>query len=328
MSDQAEVKPVVTAALICYNHARFVEAALESIEAQAYSNLHLVIVDDCSTDGSANIIRHWLREHWPSAVLVSHETNHGVCRSCNDALAHSKGKYIRFLSADDLWLPGSLSRQVEFMEELPEEVGVLYSDAYKIDESGESLPGLFIEAQRSLPGIPEGSLFDTLIEGNFIPAMTALIRRGCFERVGGYDETLAFEDWDMWLRLSHRYGFRYLPEPTAKYRVVTTSMMHTRTAEMRASGNRIYVKCLRHGWLTGQTREYAMCLEEVEAMRAYREKRPNRVMEAAWTLRHRRCIKCVLLLLFVTVGVPYVRFQRLLGVARSVRKTAGSVGPD
>ncbi len=115
--------PLVTAAVVCYNQARFVIEALESVKAQTYLNLHLVLVDDCSTDGSAEIIRHWLDCHCPDAVFVTHKTNMGICRALNDALSNAKGRYIRLLAADDRWMPNTLLRQVEAMEAIPEDVG-------------------------------------------------------------------------------------------------------------------------------------------------------------------------------------------------------------
>ena len=189
MSTLQRPLPLVTAAVICYNHARFVVEALESFKADAYPNLQLVVVDDCSRDGSGEIIRQWLERHLPDAVFVEHKTNTGVCRSINEALSYAKGKYVRFLAADDRLVPGTLLRQVEAMEADSEDIGVLYSDAFQMDERGELLPMNFIEAHRPLAHMPEGWIFDTLIEGNFIPGMTALVRRRCLDVVGNADES-------------------------------------------------------------------------------------------------------------------------------------------
>src|SRR5580692_11666573 len=93
MSSDGVAAPLVTAGVICYNQAQFVVEALDSIKAQVYPSLHLVVVDDCSSDDSAKVIREWLDMHWPAAVFVAHEINMGVCRSVNDVLANAKGKY-------------------------------------------------------------------------------------------------------------------------------------------------------------------------------------------------------------------------------------------
>ncbi|MGA9588187.1 MAG: glycosyltransferase, partial [Terracidiphilus sp.] len=292
------------------------------VKAQAYQNLQLVVLDDCSTDGSAEIIQSWLDRHWPDAIFVVHEINLGICRSVNDALSHAKGKYIRLLAADDRWIPNTLLPQVETMEKASEDVGVLYSDAFQIDEGGRFLPKMFIESHRSFAQMPDGWIFDTLVEGNFIPGMTALIRRSCFQVVGGADENLLFEDWDLWLRISRKFRFRSFPAPTACYRVVTTSMVRTMATAIVESEGRVLVKCLRRDWLKGPIREYAVLREYLEACRAYRRMQPDRALEAAWAFRHRICVKHALLLSFVIIGLPYSRFEQLIGVLSNIKNRA------
>ena len=322
MGSDGIAAPLVTVGVICYNHAQFVVEALDSIKAQDYPSLHLVVVDDCSSDDSVKVIREWLDMHWPAAVFVAHESNKGVCRSVNDVLANAKGKYIRSLASDDRWAPNTLPRQIEVMEQTPEDVGVLYSDAFQMDERGELLPEKFIETHRSFQEMPEGQIFDILSQGNFIPAMTAVIRLGCFEAVGGYDETLVFEDWDMWLRISRRFKFKYFPEPVAYYRLLQTSMSRALRAEMFDSSLRIIVNCLRRGWLAGEQKQRALDFEFFQACQAYRRELPNRTQEAARTFRSRMCIKRSLLLLFVLLGLPYRRFEQLSKIPNSVDQFA------
>lgn len=322
MSSDEGALPLVTAVVVCYNHARFVVEALESVKGQAYPNLHLVVLDDFSKDNSVEVIRRWLDQFWPDAVFVAHGRNMGLCRTVNDALARAKGKYIRFLAADDRWVSNSLLRQVEVMEAAPEDVGLLYSDAYQMDESGELLPKTLIGTGPSFEVMPEGWTFDTLLERNFVPALTALVRRRCFDVVGGYDEDLIFEDWDMWLRISRQFKFKYFPEPTAYYRLLQTSMTNTLSAEMEESTRRIYLKCLRRGWLTGQTKKSVIFLEYRKACRAYRRGFPCRVGDAAWVFRHRPCIKHALLLLAVFVGLPYGYFEHLINAMANLNQRA------
>ena len=320
MGSYGEAAPFVTVGVTCYNQARFVVEALESVKAQAYPNVHLVVVDDCSKDDSVEVIRRWLNTHWPAAVFVVHEMNMGVCRSVNDVLANVRGKYIRLLAADDRWMPNTLTSQVEIMEAAPEDVGVLYSDAFQIDEAGELLPKMFIETYRSFAEMPEGWIFDILIEGNFL--LDALIRIRCFDTVGSFDEGLVFEDWDMWLRISRQFKFKYFKEPTAYYRLVQTSMSRVLRTEMVDFSLRIVVNCLRRGWLAGEQKHRALAFEFFQACQAYRQGLPNRVREAAWTFRNRICIKHFLLLLFVLLDVPYRRFEQLFRIPSSVDQLA------
>lgn len=312
MSSNKQGLPLVTAAVACYNQAQFVIETLESVKAQAYSNLHLVVVDDCSQDDSASLIRGWLDGNWPDAIFIAHKTNMGVCRTFNESLGYAQGKYFISIAADDRWVPNMLSRQIEIMERVPENVGVLYSDAFQIDEKGELLPKMFIENHRSFAKMPEGWIFDTLLEGNFIPGMTPVIRLRCFEVVGAADESLTNEDWDLWLRISRQFMFQYFPEPTAYYRVLPTSMTRAMSDEIVDSEQRMLVKLLRRGWIPRKKRARAVRAEFYVACQAYRRGLPSKVQEAAQVLRHRPRIKHLLLFLCVVVGLPYRYFERLI----------------
>lgn len=328
---QAQVKPMhpesglplVTVFAICYNHSRFVEECLDSVLQQNYTNLQVIVLDDCSKDDSVAVIDAWLAKHRTKWLFIRHAKNMGICATLNEALRQARGKYISMIATDDVWEPRKISGQVSAMESLPETVGVLYSDAYLISESGELLPKLFIEAHRSFPQMPEGRIFETLFDENFIPAMATLIRRHCFEMVGNYDENLVFEDWDMWLRISRHFEFKYFPAPTARYRIVGTSMVRTRSAEMQESGYKIRVKCLRSGWLTGQRRKEAFDAEHLVARQAYRHKLPNRLSETALVFRRRPDVRNTILLLCVASGLPYRRFEQFRQLICSIKRKVG-----
>lgn len=312
-------RPLVTVFVACYNHARFVIEALESVRIQAYPRVQLIVADDCSKDDSVAVIRRWLRAHWPDALLLAHERNVGVCATFNEILRHARGKYVAGFSADDVWLPGRLEAQVAWMEAQPDDVGVLYSDAYQMDEFGRPLPEMFIaHHRRGVP--PEGWIFEALIEQNFIPAMTTLIRRRCFEVVGNYDETLAYEDWDMWLRIARRFRFGYWPQATAKYRILPTSLMRSQLPAVQRSCDRVLIKCLWLGWLQGPIRWRALHLAYRDAMDAYRLGSPDG-LHAAWKLCRARPIwRHLLLLGCCRLKLPVRWHDALLRAANRLRR--------
>lgn len=219
--------PLVSVIAVCYNHERFVIECLDSIRIQTYSNLQIIIMDDCSQDDSVEIIRNWIERYGVECSIIAHQKNQGVCRTLNEALELAQGKYISLIATDDTWLPDKITRQVAIMESMPENVGIIYSDAYQMDENGQRLPDMFIAAHRKLDSVPEGDLLEHFIVGNFIPAMTTLIRRAVYDRVGLYDEKLIFEDWDFWLRAANHFHFAYSPYPSANYRILDTSMART-----------------------------------------------------------------------------------------------------
>src|SRR5437868_7150756 len=105
--------PLVSAEVLCYNHARFVVECLESVKLQNYPNLELIVNDDASTDNSAALIEAWLAENKSIPHRFIHnKVNRGLCRTLNNALGQASGKYFCGIAADDAWLPGKLLNQV------------------------------------------------------------------------------------------------------------------------------------------------------------------------------------------------------------------------
>ena len=119
-----------------------------------------------------------------------------------------------------------------------------------MDEYGHTLPGMFIASHWKLPEMPQGQVLDALLEGNFIPGMTTLIRRSCYDKVGLYDENLPWEDWDMWMRIARHYSFIYSPIPSAKYRIHDKSLSHCDPTRMLRDLFKVCFKQFRVGLLT------------------------------------------------------------------------------
>ena len=224
MIPSADQRLTVAAVVICYNQHRFLEFSLGGLANQTRPPDQVIIIDDCSTDGSQAAVRAWAATHRPDAVLVFHETNQGVIRTLNEAFALVSCDLVAPLAGDDVWLPGKLQLQLAHFAELPAGVGVLYGDVDQIDEHGALLPERFVAAYQQDRHLQlEGSLFLELLQGNFLPSPSLLLRRECWERVGRFDETLYMEDWDFWLRVAQHYDFAFGTYDVAQYRVVTGS---------------------------------------------------------------------------------------------------------
>jgi glycosyltransferase involved in cell wall biosynthesis len=309
--------PLVTAFVGCYNQSRFVEQCLDSVRHQTYPNIQVIIFDDCSKDNSVLVIDTWLEKHRLDWQFIRHKRNVGISTSLNEVLRLARGKYISMVAADDVWLPDKTARQVEMMEGMPEDVGVLYSDAFQIDEDGETARQTFIEAHRKFVVPPEGFLFDVLWTANFIPAMTTLIRRECFDRVGSYDEDLCFEDWDMWMRISRTFRFGYDINPAGKYRIVSSSATRTMSEAMRKSVELFRVKYFFRGWLNkDQARDAALALYGV-VWRLYQAGSHIPLRWKIALLKQNCSAKTICLIVCSTCGLSFVRFQQILacGVA-------------
>jgi len=224
---QSSTRPAVTVIALCYNHARFLLECLDSIAAQTCRDFELIVTDDCSRDDSADMIADWIVRRCPEARFIRHARNRGLCPTLNEALALARGEFISMIATDDVWEPNKIAVQLAAMRAVSDDVAVVYSDASQIDEQSQPLPHDFMAHHR--PGLtpPTGEVFSALADGNFIPAMATLIRTSAIAAVGGYDERLTYEDYDMWLRLAARFRFLFVPGALARYRHVATSMVRT-----------------------------------------------------------------------------------------------------
>ena len=211
----------VTVVITCYNHEKYVRTALEAAFGQTYRRCRIHVVDDASKDRSVRTIEESLACATLPTTFDPHPDNRGLCRSLNDALAGISTKYVSFMSADDWMEPTRVEELVAYIEALGDEYGVVYSDAYLADEAGDRLPGSYLDHSET----PVGDVFEDLIEFNSIPAPTVLVRRSLYDRLGGYDESLAFEDYDMWLRMATVTKFGYLDRKLVTYRGVPGSML-------------------------------------------------------------------------------------------------------
>ena len=203
--------PLVSVFVASYNNAAYIRQSLDSVAGQTYPHIELIIVDDASTDNSVHVIEEWLKETGYSAKFIRNEKNLGVC------------KYTSWLASDDIMRPRKLEIQVELMEKSGPKVGVVYSDAVVIDADNQEYFSRFIQMHRQFKEIPQGDIFPVLLADNYIPVMTALFRRSCFDVCGWYDEDLSYEDWDILLRFAREYEFVYSDYIAAEYRIHQTN---------------------------------------------------------------------------------------------------------
>jgi glycosyltransferase involved in cell wall biosynthesis len=206
-------RPLVSVVIATYNMGRYVAEAVRSVLAQTYSPLEVIVIDDGSHDDTWERLGEFDEDPRVHCVRTP---NQGQPRANNEGLKLCRGNFIAFCDADDLYEPEKIAKQVPEFSTDPE-IGVVYTDASIIDPEGR-----VVEQNQARPAKRrmEGCITDQLIIRNFIPFGTAMIRRECVEELGMFDEQLPMGiDWDLWLRYSLHYKFRYLPVNTYKYRV-------------------------------------------------------------------------------------------------------------
>ncbi|MES2516476.1 MAG: glycosyltransferase [Bacteroidota bacterium] len=209
--------PLITVIALCYNHEKFVVESLQSVVNQDYGNIELIIVDDCSDDGSQEQILKFSQEN-PTVKVIFNPENLGNCRSFNQALKIAKGKYVIDLATDDVLLPNRITEQVRCFE-ISEHIGVVFSDAEYIDENSKVLGGFYLENKL----IPQGNIYKYLLKESFIMPSSMMIRKSILDSLGGYDETLSYEDFDFWIRSSRICEYAFVPKVLVQQRIVKGS---------------------------------------------------------------------------------------------------------
>jgi len=215
--------PLVSVICLCHNQAAFVEEALQSVLAQTYPAVELVIVDDGSTDGSKHRISEFLKDH-PHVPFVDIVSSVGNCRAFNSGWRLSSGAFVIDLAADDVLLSDRIKIGVERLQATG--AGVHFSDAWLINSYGQSLGR---HNERFKEPIPEGDVYTELVRRYLICPPTMLMRREVLDALGGYDESLAYEDFDFWVRSSRQFRYAYTDLPLVKKRLLSHS--HARTQE-------------------------------------------------------------------------------------------------
>ena len=133
-----------------------------------------------------------------------------MSKARNRALREARGEFIAFLDDDDEWLPTKLEKQIQLFRRSPPEVGLVYAGFTKVDDKGRVL--------RQYDPDHRGEVHQEVLRGCFLLPLTAVVRKECFDAVGFFDQTLEYgEDWDMFIRISSRYQFDFVPERLALY---------------------------------------------------------------------------------------------------------------
>ncbi|CAM3522497.1 b-glycosyltransferase, glycosyltransferase family 2 protein [Flavobacterium saliperosum S13] len=213
--------PLVSVICLAYNHEAYVVEALESVLNQSYPNIELLIADDCSSDASVTVIENWLQHH-PTILFFSNKKNLGNTKTFNTVAKHAKGDYIIDLAADDVLLPDCVSRQITaFQNSKYPNLGIVYGNLIQIDEAGSYLNDYY-----TAEDTPESGNIYKMVIGRTtkICSVSSMVKKTVFETIGYYDENLAYEDLDLWIRASRVFDFEYIPEILVKKRELPTSL--------------------------------------------------------------------------------------------------------
>lgn len=199
--------PQASIIITTHNRPHLLPRAIESAR-RAGTNLEIVVVDDASSDNTAEVCR----EFNGHIKYVRVDRNQGVAGARNIGLLTSQGEFVSFLDDDDIRLPGSLDKQVAMLRQ-DSQAGLIYAQAIIGDQDGHTHQGITPEE------LPQGDLFFKLLASNFIPCGSVVFRRACLSAVGLLDDSISGpDDWDFWIRVAEIYPLIALKESVAVWR--------------------------------------------------------------------------------------------------------------
>lgn len=184
-----------------YNRCGLIRQCLESVLAQTYKDFEIILVDDGSTDNTAEIL-----SFYKGRVVTIHAEHEGPSAARNKGIRASQGEFIAFLDSDDLWLPQKLERQMDFIRNQPE-VLICQTEETWIRN------GVRVNPRKKHQKF-SGWIFDKCLPLCIVSPSAVMIHRSVFEKVGLFDETLpACEDYDLWLRIAPKYPIFLIDDP-------------------------------------------------------------------------------------------------------------------
>jgi glycosyltransferase involved in cell wall biosynthesis len=248
----SNMNPRCSIIMTSYNYDRFIGAAIESVLAQTSQEWEMLIVDDCSSDGSWNII---LRYQDPRIHTKRFAKNCGISAAYNYAYSLAKANFIACLDSDDIFYPEKLQQQLDFLDTHPE-IDICGSYVDEIDEEGKTVPqGIGEYANWFNVELDLNDVTNWLGKCHLCHA-TTIVRKSMHERVGLYDESLSRSgDFDFWVRsLKAGARFHLIKEPLVGYRVHGNNLTNNNRREEQEEVTKICTKRL-HPYLHGIGRD-------------------------------------------------------------------------
>ncbi len=237
--------PLISVIIPTYNRAAFVLEAVESVYRQTFQDFELIVVDDGSTDGTAEVLK-----NYQNHLIYRYQANQGVSSARNLGLQMASGKWVAFLDSDDLWLPRKLETQVRFFSQNPEAV-ICQTEEIWIRN------GRRVNPQKKHRKF-SGDIFDPSLLLCLVSPSAVMIQRDLFDQEGCFDETLpACEDYDLWLRISSRFPVYLIDLPLVVKRGGHPDQLSRATPTLDRYRIQALVKLLDSGRLTAGQYESA-----------------------------------------------------------------------
>lgn len=204
--------PFVTVIMPAFNSENYIAEALDSLSGQTYRNFEVIVVDDNSSDRSAEIAQSY-EDKFPLTVLKL-DANVGQAAARNAGIELAKGEWFALLDSDDVWLPNKLEQQIGLINENPD-VSLVFSNGYSFDDTGEL--NIFYRREKNFP---QGDVLKCLYRHNCFYASSVMVKAEAARAVGMFNTAMLYnEDYDLWIRVMEQGGRAMgVWEPIIKYR--------------------------------------------------------------------------------------------------------------
>ena len=220
--------PAVSIVIPTYNRAPLIGRSIRSVLNQVYQDFELIVVDDSSSDNTRDVLAQFTDTR---LRYVCHERTMGAGAARNTGIKAAVGDYLAFHDSDDEWLPDKLERQMQVFATVSPQVGVVYSDMWRIVQNNKT----YFKAPHFMP--EDGIIYNKALGRQLfgIGIQSTVIRKQCFKEAGVFDESLpALEDSELLMRLSKHYQFYHLAEPLVNYYSTPGSLMYNCSAVAQA----------------------------------------------------------------------------------------------
>lgn len=231
--------PLVSVVIPCYNHQDYVQQTIQSVIAQDYLNIELIIIDDGSSDSCVSKIKEMISlcEKRFKRFEFRNRPNKGLCATLNEALEWCQGEYLSTIASDDIWFPYKTSKQIKlFLESKNHNIAAITGEMIFINANGKNN-----NRSSFVPPKEKYYSFLDIYHGNSrINAPTAMIRMHCVKEAGGYNTDVIIEDFYMWLAITKlHYQILAVDDIYAQYRIHSNNtfskiqLMHDSTKRIR-----------------------------------------------------------------------------------------------
>ncbi len=225
--------PLVSVPVVTYNSAKYIIDGLESVKAQTYKNIELVISDDCSTDNTVEICQKWLEENKDSfkrAILVSTPHNMGVAGNLNNAIRNCRGEWIKPLSGDDSFFPYSIAEYMKFISCNPKAQICFAKLKYNSTNDYIKQYNILYSRMFYYPYInsSQKKQFKEILRRLYIPGPGLIYKKELWSKVSGFDENYPFceEDPFTFKVLNNNYRIYYIDKELYSYNINEGSLSH------------------------------------------------------------------------------------------------------